>query len=87
MKILKRTQHKNLYLLEAGYIFCKRHNIEYINDDNFANNIFMTPLLDEYTDEYDRICEDLRCFRYYDWYNLEELTVDEYDMCVDYFVK
>ncbi len=55
MKILKRNNHKNLYLLEAGYIFCKRYNIEYISDDNFTNNIFLLPLLDEY----DRICEDL----------------------------
>jgi hypothetical protein len=46
----------------------------------------MTPLLDEYTDEYDRICEDLWCFRYYDWYKLKDISVEEYEMCVDYFI-
>jgi hypothetical protein len=44
MRKLKRS-HKNLFILEAGYIYCKRRGIEY-NDDKFIDEIFMTESFD-----------------------------------------
>lgn len=84
MRKLKRT-HKNLYILEAGYIYCKRKGIEY-TDDKFVDEIFMTEEFNcSESSEFDNICKDLRCYRYYDSYKLIEITEDEYEMCVDEF--
>ena len=81
MRKLKRN-HKNLFILEAGYIYCKRRGIEY-NDDKFIDEIFMTESFD--SGEFDNICKDLRCYKYFDSYKLIEITDDEYEMCVDEF--
>jgi len=35
--MLKRT-HKNLMILEAGYVYCKRHNLNY---QTFIDDVFM----------------------------------------------
>ncbi len=84
MRKLKRN-HKNLYILEAGYIYCKRRNIEY-NDDQFIDEIFMTDSFNSSEgSEFDNICKDLRCYRYLDSYKLIEITDDEYEMCIDEF--
>ena len=84
MRKLKRN-HKNLYILEAGYIYCKRRNIEY-NDDQFIDEIFMTDGFNSSEgSEFDNICKDLRCYRYLDSYKLIEITDDEYEMCIDEF--
>jgi hypothetical protein len=42
MRKLKRS-HKNLFILEAGYIYCKRHKLDY---DTFIDNVFMTEQFD-----------------------------------------
>ena len=84
MRKLKRS-HKNLFILEAGYIFCKRRGIEY-NDSKFIDDIFMTDSFDSSEgSEFDNICKDLRCYRYFDSYVLVEITEDEYEMCIDEF--
>jgi len=84
MRKLKRS-HKNLYILEAGYIYCKRRNIEY-NDDKFIDEIFMTDGFDSSEgSEFDNICKDLRLYKYFDSHKLIEITEDEYEMCVDEF--
>ena len=82
MRKLKRT-HKNLMIIEAGFIYCKRNNIEF-DADYFIDNIFMT---EEFHDDikFDNICEDLRCYRYYEKYKLKEITEEEYELCVDMF--
>jgi hypothetical protein len=38
MRKLKRS-HKNLMIIEASYIYCKRHNLDY---ETFIDNVFMT---------------------------------------------
>lgn len=79
---LKRS-HKNLMILEAGYIYCKRYNINY---DTFINDVFMTEQFDcSDGSEFDNICKDLRCYKYFDSYRLIEITNDEYEMCVNKF--
>ena len=84
MRKLKRS-HKNLFILEAGYIYCKRRGIEY-NVDKFIDEILMTQTLDSSEgSEFDNICKDLRYYRYFDSYKLIEITDDEYEMCVDEF--
>lgn len=84
MRKLKRT-HKGLFILEAGYIYCKRRGIEY-NDDMFVDDIFMSEEFDSSEgNEFDNICKDLRSYRYNDTYQLKEITDDEYEMCVDEF--
>jgi hypothetical protein len=35
--------------------------------------------------EFDNICKDLRCYKYFDSHKLIEITDDEYEMCVDKF--
>jgi len=88
IKVLKRTR-KNLMILEAGFIYCQRRNIPY-SDDSFMDNIFMS---DEFqndekaSSEFDIMCRDLRMFRYYDGYELEELSIAEYESCVKEFNK
>ena len=83
MRKLKRT-HKNLFILEAGYIYCKRRGIEY-NDDKF-DEIFMTESFDmSEGSEFDNICKDLRLYKCVDSYKLIEITDNEYEMCVDEF--
>lgn len=81
MRKLKR-QHKNLYILEAGYIYCKRLGVEY-NDDSFINDFFLKEEFDH--GEFDQICEDLRCYRYYENYILKNITDEEYEMCIEEF--
>ncbi len=80
---LKRSK-KNLYILEAGYIYCKRRDIEY-TDDKFIEDIWQSDQFDN--NEFNNICKDLRCYRHIDSYQLIEITNDEYEMCVDEFVK
>lgn len=78
---LKRS-HKNLCLLEAGYIYCKRRGIEY-DDDKFVDEIFMSKdFQSNENSEYDNICKDLRFYKYFDSYKLIEITDEEYEMCV-----
>lgn len=84
MRKLKRS-HKNLYILEAGFIYCKRRGIEY-NDDKFIDDIFMKEDFDSGIDsEFDNICRDLSAYRYIDSYLLKEITVEEYELCIDEF--
>lgn len=79
---LKRN-HKNLMILEASYIYCKRHNINY---DTFIDDVFMTQQFNcSNGSEFDNICKDLRCYKYFDSYKLIEITDDEYEMCVNKF--
>jgi len=85
MRQLKRT-HKNLMFFEAGLIYCKRHGIEY-NIETFVETVFMSETLNNDGGEYDRICNDLRFYRYFESYKLEEITEEEYEMCVDEFNK
>jgi len=81
MKKLKRT-HKNLMIFEAGFIYCKRHNLEY---DTFIDDVFMTEEFNcEENSEYDNICKDLRFYKF-NSYKLIEITEDEYESVVDEF--
>ena len=78
MRSLKQS-HKNLMILEAGYLYCKRHNLNYEKFDDLV--------IAEYfqSNEFDNICKDLRCYRRFKSYVLTEITEDEYEMCVDKF--
>jgi hypothetical protein len=82
MRKLKRS-HKNLMTIEAGYIYCKRHNLNY---ETFIDDVFMTEQFDcGEGSEFDNICKDLRCYKYFDSHKLIEITDDEYEMCIDKF--
>jgi hypothetical protein len=84
MRKLKRS-HKNLMILEAGYIYCKRHNLNY---ETFIDEVFMTEEFhSDEESEFNRICVDLRYYKYLDSYKLIEITEDEYEICVDKFVE
>jgi len=84
MRKLKRS-YKNLFILEAGYIYCKRRGIEY-NDYKFTDEIFMSESFDSSKgSEFDNIIKDLRSYRHFDSYKLIEITDDEYEMCIDEF--
>jgi hypothetical protein len=82
MRKLKRS-HKNLMVLEAGYIYCKRRNLNYETfiDEVLIKEEFHT----EEGSEFDNICKDLRYYRYFDSYKLIEITDAEYEMCIDEF--
>ena len=82
MRKLKRS-HKNLMVLEAAYIYCKRHELNY---ETFIDDVFLTEGFHSGKEsEFNNICSDLRCYRYFDSYELIEITYDEYEMCVDKF--
>lgn len=81
MKKLKQS-YKSLFILEAGYIYCKRHDIEYV-PEKFFNEIAMADRFN--IDEFDRICNDLRSYGFVMEYELKEITSEEYEMCVDKF--
>jgi hypothetical protein len=82
MRKLKRS-HKNLMIIEASYIYCKRHNLDY---ETFTDDVFMTEQFDcSEGSEFDNICKDLRYYKYFDSHKLIEITDDEYEMCVDKF--
>jgi hypothetical protein len=84
MRKLKRS-HKNLMILEAGYIYCKRHNLNY---ETFIDEVFMTEEFhSDEESEFNRIYVDLRYYKYLDSYKLIEITEDEYEICVDKFVE
>ena len=83
MRKLKRN-HKNLMIIEAGFIFCKRQNITF-DLDNFVDNIFMTEGFHNKNNNFDEICKDLRNYRYDEKYKLKEITEEEYELCVDMF--
>jgi hypothetical protein len=82
-KRLKRS-HKNLFLLEAGFIFCKRRGIKY-SDETFAEFFLSPDFKDKEDSEYDNICKDLRMYRYFDNYELKEITQEEYEACIEEF--
>ena len=74
---------KGLMFIEAGFIFCKRHDLDY---KSFFDKFYITEEFIENDDlEFEAICKDLRMFRYIDGYELKELTIEEYEMCVDIF--
>jgi len=77
---IKRS-HKALMIYEAGFIYCKRHDLNYERFDEDVLSI----VLGEENVEYDNICDDLRKYRYYETYKLVELTEEEYDLCVSKF--
>jgi len=82
MRKLKRPC-KSLMIFEAGFIYCKRHNLNY---DTFIDEEFMTEDFECGEDsEYDNICKDLRLFRVIKDYKLKTVTVEEYELCVDKF--
>ena len=85
VRVLKHTR-KNLMLLEAGFIWCLRRGIEY-SDDTFIDDYFMSDdFQSDLSDEFDNICTDLRRFRFcYKNYDLKEITVEEYEKCIDEF--
>lgn len=70
-------------VLEAGYIYCKRRNLNYETfiDEVLIKEEFHT----EEGSEFDNICKDLRYYRYFDSYKLIEITDAEYEMCIDEF--
>lgn len=84
MKRLKKT-HKNLMFIESEYLYCLRHKIE-------TSEIFEELFLSDNFDcgegsEYDNICKDLRFFRRIDGYELKEISVEEYELCITKFGK
>jgi hypothetical protein len=57
MRKLKRS-HKNLMIIEASYIYCKRHNLDY---ETFIDDVFMTEEFNTSEgSEFDNICKDVR---------------------------
>jgi hypothetical protein len=69
-------------IFEAGFIYCKRHNIDYDND--FEDLLMQSnPIFDN--NEFDAIAKDLRSYRSTMTYELKEITEEEYEMCVDEF--
>lgn len=82
MRKLKRS-HKNLMILEAAYIYCKRHELNY---ETFIDDVFLTKEFNTSEgSEFDNICKDLRYYKYFDSHKLIEITDAEYEMCVDKF--
>lgn len=82
MKKLKKD-HKQLMIIEAGFIYCKRHKLD---NETFIDNVFMTEEFNcSENSEFDNICEDLRYYRYYEKYISKTVTDEEYDMCVEKF--
>ena len=76
MRILKRN-HKNLMIYEAGYIYCKRHELNY---ETFFDDVFLTEEFhSDEESEFNNICKDLRYYKYFDWYKLIEITDAEYE--------
>ena len=79
-----KKPHKQLMIFEAGFIYCKRHNINK-DLDTFIEEDFMSENFNADEGEFNDIMDDLRMFRYYDNYKLKEITVEEYEMTVDEF--
>ena len=78
--VLKRS-HKNLMVIEAGHVYCLRHNID---EETFIDGVFMSEdFHSEENSEFDNMCKDLRSYRYNENYKLTELTESEYDLCVE----
>jgi hypothetical protein len=58
-------------VLEACYIYCKRHNLDY---ECFIDDVFMSEQFDSSEgSEFDNICKDLRCYKYFDSHKLIEM--------------
>lgn len=84
MKRLKISR-KGLTIIEASFIYCKRYNLN-ISINEFLDSFYSDDNFDEKQDIiYEDICEDLRCFRRFKDYSLKEITVEEYDLCVEEF--
>jgi len=81
---IKKKRHKNLYILEACYIYCKRYGLNY---ETFMDEIFFSEDFNTNEgSEFDKINKDLMCYgRTRDF--LIEITSDEYKMCIDKFDK
>lgn len=83
--MLEKLNHspKKLMILEAGFVYCLRHELCY---NSFMDDVFMSEDFDlSDGSEFNNICEDLRFFRHSDFYQLKELTVLEYEKCLAKF--
>ena len=68
---------------EAGYIYSLRHGIDF---SRFTEDYFLQPDFPcDQGSEFDNICQDLRKYRYFDWYELHEISEEEYQLCLDKF--
>lgn len=77
-----KLSHKNLMIIEASFIYCKRYNL---NFDNFIDYNHFMDLCEDKSKELDDLATDLRCYRYFESHKLITLTVEEYELCVDEF--
>lgn len=82
MSRLIKISYKGLMIFEAGYVYCKRHNLNY---DTFIDDVFLKETFNcSVNSEFDNICKDLRHFRR-GQHKLVELTEEEYEDCVEVF--
>ena len=84
MDKLKRS-HKNLMVIEAGFIYCHRHNLD---NKTFIDDVFLTEDFESCDgSEFDNLCKDLRFYRHYEDYEPITITESEYNMCINEFGK
>lgn len=81
MKEILKKNHKNLMIIEACFLYNNRHNL------NLTEEEIILSVVGEDDGEIDRICKDLRFYRYYEYYKLEEITEEEYDLVCKEFNK
>lgn len=75
-----KIPYKGLLIYEAGYIYFKRHNLDFTDFDNI---IFEIDSLDK--GEFKKISDDLRYYLYKSNYVLQEITLQEYKEVVELF--
>lgn len=81
MKEILKKNHKNLMIIEACFLYNNRYNL------NLTEEEIILSVVGEDDGEIDRICKDLRFYRYYEYYKLEEITEEEYDLVCKEFNK
>jgi len=66
-------------LIEGIYVYSFRHNLVFEEMVDNSDNVDW--------EELEKICKDLRFYKYVDSYELKNVTDVEYDNCLNYFNK
>ncbi len=77
-----KTTRKDLMVLEAAYIYCKRYDLDY---EFFIEDLLIDEISDVHNIEMYNIRKDLHLYKNIPDYILVEISDSEYEMCIDKF--
>lgn len=79
--------HKNMYIFEALFVYCLRHDIAYCSEDDELMDSIVLSSDDSVTNELDDIAKDLRLRAANKHHIFTCVTQEEFSQCLQKFKK